>query len=536
MSGFLRTDTRGVSEVVGAVLLLGILVLLLSLQQAVIVPNQNAQTEFQHNQQIESEFVDVRNAIIEARSAGRSTLASLQLGTQYQNRLFTVNPPQPSGTVETTRQANVSVTGASDADPLDLATRPLENNFVEYTPRYYEYRSAGTVRYENTVAYHDYGEQNVLLSGQSLLRGNTVSLIPVEGTFRESGTRRIAIEPMPGVLETVPVDDPVITVPTELSESDWERLLEDELDGDDEVSVSDGTLTLELDGTYDVAYAPVGVNRVPREGQRGESGSEINPAAPGDVQLVGADWSGSTVELTFRNSAEDSAFTSGRINFYAGSGNTPTRVDSVNVGANDPRGTNCLIGDDFNNLDPNIVLEGEESTTSVDFVFDRSVNEQQDFFIVTLTLESGQQATYFIGGSFSFDANGNGNGANGDEPSSLDITNVDSEGARSLNFDVENDGENTVDLIGVEVDNPDRSTFNQLQITGPSPQVLEDGPLSADGDRIDHDSFQLPDGQSASYRAVDFDGTGNIDGETIRLRIYYELDGTELFYEETVTV
>jgi len=276
MREIFSADTRGVSEVVGAVLLLGILILLLTSYQAVVVPNQNAATEFEHNQQVEDEFVDVRNAIIEARSAGRSTFASVKLGAQYQSRILAINPPPPSGTVETTRQVNISVTEGGSGDPLGLDERPLENNFIEYAPRYFEYSNSGTIRFENTVAYHDYGETNVLLTDQTLLRGETVSLIPVEGTFRESGTRRVAIEPMPGVLETVPVEDPEIIVPTELSESDWEQLLENELDDDDQVSVSDGNLTLELDGTYDVAYAPVGVNGVPREGQRGESGSEIN--------------------------------------------------------------------------------------------------------------------------------------------------------------------------------------------------------------------------------------------------------------------
>jgi len=395
MSGFLRTDTRGVSEVVGAVLLLGILVLLLSLQQAVIVPNQNAQTEFQHNQQIESEFVDVRNAIIEARSAGRGTLASLQLGTQYQNRLFTVNPPQPSGTVETTRQANVSVTGASDADPLDLATRPLENNFVEYTPRYYEYRSAGTVRYENTVAYHDYGEQNVLLSGQSLLRGNTVSLIPVEGTFRETGTRRVAIEPMPGVLETMAVDDPEITVPTELSQADWKELLGDELDGDENATVSGGMLTLSLDGTYQVAYAPIGINRPPTEEQRTSDTNEINPAAPGDISLERVTTSQQTFTLQFNNTAGTTNFTRARINFYSNDGGqAPSEADLLTDGDPTVRATLRIAGD-YDDISPPLTITGKD-TTNMRLTFDGTGNLGGDWFVLTIVFESGQTGQYFV--------------------------------------------------------------------------------------------------------------------------------------------
>ena len=530
MREIFSADTRGVSEVVGAVLLLGILILLLTSYQAVVVPNQNAATEFEHNQQVEDEFVDVRNAIIEARSAGRSTFASVKLGAQYHSRILAINPPPPSGTVETTRQVNISVTEGGSGDPLGLDERPLENNFIEYAPRYFEYSNSGTIRFENTVAYHDYGETNVLLTDQTLLRGETVSLIPVEGTFRESGTRRIAIEPIPGVLETVPVEDPEIIVPTELSESDWERLLADELDDDDTVSVGDGTLTLELDGTYDVAYAPIGVNGVPREGQRGESGSEINPAAPGDVQLIGATWKNNenTVELIFRNSADDTSFTNGRINFYTGSGGTPSQADFINVteGTDNPRGTDWVIADDFKNLQPNIELEGDRSTTSVDVVFDSGVQENNDFFIITFTLESGQQATYFVGGSFSF--NGGGGGSE-----NIDITNVERAG-NALEFDVPNIGGSDLDLVALEVDHPDRSTFGDLTIEGPSPNVNEPGPLSADGDRIDHSSFQLSDGESAEYKLTQmFSGPSNA---AISLTIYYEIEGDEEGYEQTVTV
>ena len=410
-----RGDSRGVSEVVGAVLLLGILVLSLSIYQVSVVPNQNAATEFDHNQLVEDEMVDVRNAILEARSSGKDTFSSVTLGTRYQDRTLTVNPPPPTGTLQTSKQPNISVTeqgGEMRVDPLELADRPLENQLIEYSPRYYAYDQAGTIRYENTLAYHDYGDATIFLTNQTLLRGDTVTLVPLEGAFRKDGSQRVAVEPKPGVLETVQVDDPNVTVPTELSEDEWRDLLGDELEPADSLSISDGSLTLKLDGTYDIAYAPVGINRVPSEGQRGNDGIGINPAAPGDVQLVGADWSGSTVELTFQNSADDTSFTNGRINFYTGTGQIPTEATDINVtgGGNNPRGSNWQISDDFADLDPNIELEGDGATTSVDFVFDEGVNENQDFFIVTLTLESGQQATYFVGGSFSFDGGGGGGG------------------------------------------------------------------------------------------------------------------------------
>ena len=402
-----RSDRRAVSEVVGAILLLGILILALTSYQAAVVPNQNAQAEFQHNLQVEDEMVDLRNAILEARSSGTQTFASITLGTQYRERLVAINPPPATGTLQTVQQENISVTetgGQERPDPIRLDDRPLENQFIEYTPRYAEYQSAGTIRYENTVTYHQYPTANVTLTSQQLLQDDRVTLAPIEGTVDEGGIRRITVDPIPGVLQTTEVEDPEITLPTELSEADWNRILDDELSGNDTLSVDDGLLTLTLDGTYRIAYSPVGANRQPREGIRGGSAGEINPAAPGNVQLVGAQWSGQSVTLSFRNSADNSSFTEGRVNFFFGNSD-PEEVLAVNApeAGNNPRGENWTIGGDFRDLDPDIFLEGDRAITEVEYVFDENVNRNQDFFVTTLTLESGERATYFVGGEFSAD-------------------------------------------------------------------------------------------------------------------------------------
>ena len=43
-----RDDTREVSQVIGAVFIFGILVVAFSGYQAFVIPNQNAETEFNH--------------------------------------------------------------------------------------------------------------------------------------------------------------------------------------------------------------------------------------------------------------------------------------------------------------------------------------------------------------------------------------------------------------------------------------------------------------------------------------------------------
>jgi len=414
-------DQRAVSEVVGAILLFGILILALTSYQAAVVPTQNAQTEFDHNKQVEDEMVDLRNAILEARSSGTDTFASIKLGTQYRERIVAINPAPASGTLQTVQQDNITVVegdGETREDPLGLDDRPLENQFIEYTPRYSEYQSAGTIRYENTVTYHQYPDANITLTDQRLLQGDRVTLAPIEGEVNENGVQRVSVEPIPGILQTVRIESPEITVPTELSEEDWNRLLDNELSDGEEIDVSDGVLTLELIGTYKVAYSPIGANGPPREGERGGSGTEINPAAPGNVQLVGSDWDGGNDRATmnFRNSGDDNSFTEGRVNFYftsSSSGNKPTGVkeirviDSAGSVGNNLISENWIIGDDFKDLSPKAQIAGDGAVTKIRLDFEGNVRNN-DFFVITFTLETGETATYFVGDDDPDVDNGNG--------------------------------------------------------------------------------------------------------------------------------
>ena len=548
-----RSDRRAVSEVVGAILLLGILILALTSYQAAVVPNQNAQAEFQHNLQVEDEMVDLRNAILEARSSGTQTFASITLGTQYRERLVAINSPPATGTLQTVQQENISVTetgGQERPDPIRLDDRPLENQFIEYTPRYAEYQSAGTIRYENTVTYHQYPTGNITLTNQRLLQDDRVTLAPIEGTVDEIGTRRVTVDPIPGVLQTTDIEDPEITLPTKLSEADWNRILDEELSGGDSLSVDDGVLTLSLEGVYEVAYSPVGANRPPSEGVRGGSAGEINPASPGNIQLIGTEWGNNDdVTLTFRNSAGDNSFTQGRINFYfSGSqGGTPTQVDDVfvvdengnvvdedgNIGG-PSRGSDWVIGEDFNDLDPNVELEGDDTRTRLRFDFNNNPSVNNDFFIVTLTLESGEQATYFVGDSIEpEDQNGNGNGGNGD--ANLQVTDGNGDNG-DVTFSVENIGSDDAVIDGISVDSTDNNNADRVERDG-NEFERTDGDGSLDevieigGERQNLDTDVIIEEETEADFLVglfESDGQSNINMNNNEVTItFYLSDGTE---------
>ena len=413
-----REDRRGVSALVGAVLLIGILVLFLSSYQALIVPQQTAQAEIEHNQQVENEMVDFRNALYEARLDNRNRTASVTLGTTYQSRFITVNPPPATGTLQNTDPGNVTV--RHNGGELELKN----NFFFEYTPTYSEYRESGTIRYENTLVYHEFDSSNVKLTGQRLVDGNTVRLIQNDPSINENGVDRVSYEPKPNESRILRPDSANITLPTNLEPGEWSSLLADENEWE-VIDDTEGELTLNYTGDDEpkIIYSPVeGQENLPPdeseeddEDDEDDSPTVINPAGPDDVRLVDAEFlpgggQSGQVRVSFRNFAsDDAAFEQGRLPFYIRSpaqSDPPTQVTEVRVDNTlyddeDFADEHWTVREDFQSLSGGendlIVLPGDE-TTDITFGFDDRTDSGQDFFSIEWQFETSQRSTYFIDG------------------------------------------------------------------------------------------------------------------------------------------
>lgn len=392
---------RAVSTVVGAVLIFAIVIVAFSLYQANVVPTQNGDVEWAHVQDVESELVELRNAVIETKLSGRGQLVAVRLGTSYPSRIVALNPPDPGGTLRTTANSTMTVLDGNgnvvdDVCPVDDNTRA-----IEYSPDYHVLRQPPTYVVEHTVLYRRFENgETVPMTGQKLVEGENIHLIPIKGEYFEGGSGTVSFEPRAGLLVPTTVQDPTIRVTTGLDESDWERLLADEVEPDS-VSVTGGELVLDLTGSYTVSCGPVGINQAPPGGERGGTETEINPASPGDVSLVDVTYSGSTVSLTFNNTANTTSFTDGRINFYfsqsGGGGGSPSQADvfagTDDPNVDDPRAT-LVTQDDFTTFDPALEIVGTSQTTVI-LEFDANVNPN-DWFVITMKFESGETGLYFI--------------------------------------------------------------------------------------------------------------------------------------------
>ena len=213
-------DRRAVTAVLGLILIFAILVLTLTIYQAQIVPQQNAQVEFQHYQDVQNDLIQLRNSISTAGQADTSQFTRVMLGTTYQTRVATINPVDPAGTLRTSDEYNITV------DNGDIS-KNVSTRFLEYEPRYNEI-TAGSIWYEHSVLYVDEGDRGTIriIEDQNLLtnRSNALRLTAVQNEFEETGTHRAVIEiyPTEKITESdLPAGELDITIPTRLNKSEY---------------------------------------------------------------------------------------------------------------------------------------------------------------------------------------------------------------------------------------------------------------------------------------------------------------------------
>lgn len=405
-------DERGQPVQIGFILLFGILVLAFAGYQGYVVPNQNAQVEFQHSQEATQEMQTFREDFLGAAADGERFSTGFTLGTDYQPRLLALNPPPVSGKLQTEQPGNGRFymnTGDESLAEICGIERygdgGVPNNALVYEPSYNEYQNSPRVVYENTVTYNRFTRNDAvtMTTDQTMIQGTDILIPPLVGDVSEDGTERHTVDLYPGNAGVGEASGSGVklTVPTDLSVGQWEDLLEDEMGEDGKVESvrpngSSVDITLES-GSYDIICPVIGVGDEPDNQPtkvRG-SGDEINPAAPGNVRLVESSLNNKVATLTFQNTGDSINITEARLNFYEyqSKGNPPSEADISKE--NEPVSATLVIGADFEELDPKITFTNETSTR-IEMAFDRNPNKQ-DWFVLTVVFETGEQGLYFIG-------------------------------------------------------------------------------------------------------------------------------------------
>lgn len=201
-------DRRGQSVVIGTVILFGFLILALSLYQVQFVPAENSEIEFEHSQEVEGDFLDLRNTLLTAGTTGEARSTSIRLGLRYPQRTFFLNPPPVSGEVSTTDRNDLVLEGTTVVDEGNVADYwenrsdgegniTFETRSVRYSPNYNEFQDGPDLIYEHSLAAAEFDNTVLSRTGQTVVRGDEdrISLTMIDGDLSESGVEQRSFDP-----------------------------------------------------------------------------------------------------------------------------------------------------------------------------------------------------------------------------------------------------------------------------------------------------------------------------------------------------
>ncbi|WP_255149641.1 Ig-like domain-containing protein [Halorarius halobius] len=235
----LTLDSRAVSETIGAILVFGLLVAVISVIQVQAVPDANAEIEFDHSQEVTNDMANLRVATWEAVASGNSREAAVKLGVDYPARLLFYNPPPASGRLSTTDRANITVenvTSSTQAGTLfdNVPVYRVGTKALTYDINYNVYGSE-PVRTLEPTAYYERFDNETLVKSSSFIDGREISLVAVGGNYSEGGVTAEAVtaKSLSGPMSEYEVSNnasgPInVTVPTKLSLEKWNETLSDE--------------------------------------------------------------------------------------------------------------------------------------------------------------------------------------------------------------------------------------------------------------------------------------------------------------------
>ena len=267
------SDERGVSEVIGAILVFGIVIVLLGIIQTQAIPAANEQVEFNHNQEVQSDLVGFNEATSDIASEGEPKSIKIQMGTSYPTRLFFINPPQPGGEIRTAGDESVSIYNVNATDEntrkyIDGSMEDLSTRRLEYDPTYNEYRNAPVTVLEYGAVYRDFEDTIIIDDESELVRGNTISLTLLNGNLSKGQATALSLEAQatsaPARTVQIEADDTAknikLNIPSNLGVSEWNEMVgnEDYVEG---IGKNGSMIEIELDSSqsYNLRVPQIGV-------------------------------------------------------------------------------------------------------------------------------------------------------------------------------------------------------------------------------------------------------------------------------------
>lgn len=276
---------RGVSTVLGAILVFAIAVALVAVIQATAIPAMNEEIEQEHHQQLTADMTNLDMAVSQAVSRATGERVAVRLGTEYPPRPAFLNPGPVSGHIQTEDLGDIvvehAVTDGEAGDYWNGSAHQFDTKLLEYRPNYAFYQNAPTTVYEHAILYDQYGTQTQLSNGAPpLVSGRRITLISLTGNFSattasERSLRIVPVSAPPSRTAVTNASDGPLTIrlPTRLSNETWSSLLREQFvsngghilaqqyePADADEAVSTLILTFEPGETYRLQMARVSIS------------------------------------------------------------------------------------------------------------------------------------------------------------------------------------------------------------------------------------------------------------------------------------
>lgn len=221
------------------ILILGLVVLGTQLYQFKYVPTEGHDEEVDANRDMKTDVLEFDFAVEYAMATGQPQPVAIGSSVDYPIAFPT--PPDPAYAIRTTENETI------DFDNFECVKGDCEGSFntttVIFLGNYNYFQDAQVYGYEYGVAYSapnnttEGGNGTVAHTDQSIINGKNLSMMRFHGNFTATGQNTVTTVVKPGSVrkETYTISgnssDPInITIPTELSESEWQTLMEDEME------------------------------------------------------------------------------------------------------------------------------------------------------------------------------------------------------------------------------------------------------------------------------------------------------------------
>lgn len=241
---------KGVSPVIASLLIIVLVTITFTQYQSQVVPNQVAESETAHKDQVVSDFKGFQTAVTRAVSSDRLIKPEVRTGVSY--GIPGVTPAPRRGTVYSQKpESDIIIRNAQNSKSASnfytgFEPKTYETRWVNYQIEYTRAPETSDITYENGILYKNISQgtntqatnRYDILSRASIVNGRSIRLYALAGNFSisRSGETKLRVNGVNAPVNSVSIQNNStgqiqILVPTQIPQRVWEtKLLDSELE------------------------------------------------------------------------------------------------------------------------------------------------------------------------------------------------------------------------------------------------------------------------------------------------------------------